>query len=194
MAASGDLLQRLLAIVRSPRAVAVPKYTSRNELLQRLRVEDLRLDGRTVATFTLEPGEFLVVERAYGDDPQAYHLPACLGGDDREVDRALRDVGVVYYRPFGWLPALRLEVPGNVLRSTSRLAVVLEGITRQLFTPAVLEPYPLFLADRMVKSLGAGLAAVEQAVTQHMVSAGADVQTVVLCMQNYRTEGGRGGV
>ncbi len=34
--------------------------------------------------------------------------------------------------------------------------MVLEGIKQQLFSPAVTEPYPLFLADRMVKSLGAG--------------------------------------
>ncbi len=71
--------------------------------------------------------------------------------------------------------------------------MVLDGVKRQLFSPAVTEPYPLFLADRMVKSLGAGVAVIEQSVAQHAVGDSADTETMLICLQNYRTEGGRGG-
>jgi hypothetical protein len=72
--------------------------------------------------------------------------------------------------------------------------MVLEGIMRQFFSPAVIEPYPLFLADRMVKSLGAGVSVIEQSVAQHVAGESVDVEMTLLCLQNYRTEGGRGGV
>ena len=110
------------------------------------------------------------------------------------MNEALRGIKAVYYRPYGWVPALRLELPGQVANSMTRLSLVLEGIARQFFSPAVVEPYPLFLADRMVKSLGAGVAVIEQTVGQHVVDQGIDVELAMLCLQNYRTEGGRGGV
>jgi hypothetical protein len=87
-----------------------------------------------------------------------------------------------------------MELPGSIASSSTRLSMALEGVQRQLLTPAVFEPYPLFLADRMVKSLGAGVAVIEQVVAQHVAGESPDVETTLLCLQNYRTEGGRGGV
>ena len=110
------------------------------------------------------------------------------------MNGALHDLRVIYFRPYGWIPALRLELPGQIASSKTRLSMVLEGVSRQFFSPAVIEPYPLFLADRMVKSLGAGVAVIEQTVAQHVAGQSADVETTLLCLQNYRTEGGRGGV
>lgn len=58
----------------------------------------------------------------------------------------------------------------------------------------MVELYPLFLADRMVKSLGSGVSVIEQTVAQHVADRGVDIELTMLCLQNYRTEGGRGGV
>jgi len=110
------------------------------------------------------------------------------------MNKVLQDIHAIYYRPFGWVPALRLEVPGAVANSLTRLSIALEGIARQFFSPAVVEPYPLFLADRMVKSLGSGVSVIEQTVAQHVVDRGVDIELTMLCLQNYRTESGRGGV
>ena len=77
--------------------------------------------------------------------------------------------------------------------SLTRLSILLEGIARQYFSPAVVEPYPLFVADRMVKSLGSGVAVIEQTISQQVVDRGVDIELAMLCLQNYRTEGGRGG-
>lgn len=114
--------------------------------------------------------------------------------EERDLNVRLKELRVVYFRPYGWIPALRLELPMSITNSSSKLALVLEGITRQFFSPAVIEPYPLFLADRMVKSLGSGVAVIEQAVAQQVAENSTDIETTMLFLQNYRTEGGRGGV
>lgn len=195
------ILQRLIALIRSDHSVAVPKFTSRNELTD---VGGLPradgIDGRTLATLVLDPGEYTSPLPVYGGppsgDPEEYHLPQdfCPRSDQRSLNEALQSVSAIYYRPFGWAPALRLEVPGAIANSLTRLSVILEGISRQFFSPAVLEPYPLFLADRMVKSLGSGVNVIEQTVAQYVVDQGVDIELSMLFLQNYRTEGGRGGV
>lgn len=195
------IFQRLLTLMRSDRVVAVPKFTSRNELVAAGRLPSADgIDGRTLATLLLEPGEYTAPLSVYGGppggEPEEYHLPKefCLEDDQREMNEILQAIRAIYYRPFGWVPALRLEVPGAIANSLTRLSTALDGIARQFFSPAVVEPYPLFLADRMVKSLGSGVSVIEQTVAQHVADRGVDVELTMLCLQNYRTEGGRGGV
>lgn len=135
------IFQRLLSLMRSDRVVAVPKFTSRNELIG---VGDLSpadgIDGRTLATLLLEPGEYTAPLSVYGGspggDPEKYHLPTkfCPEDNQRSMNEALQAIRAIYYRPFGWVPALRLEVPGAVANSLTRLSIALEGISRQ-FSP-----------------------------------------------------------
>jgi hypothetical protein len=133
--------------------------------------------------------------RLHGGEDTEYHLPAehCLRERQEQMNRSIEDMRVVFYRPYGRAPAVRLEVTTPIAASQAKLSMVFEGIKRQLFSPAVTEPYPLFLADRMVKSLGAGVAVIEQTVAQHAVGTSADTEAALRCLQNYRTEGGRGG-
>lgn len=192
------VLDRFLDLIASDRTVAIPKYSGRNELENFLTEHNLpETDGKTLATIILEPDEYvtpLPIFQFDGEDKE-YHLPAehCPRERQEQMNRSIADMRVVFYRPYGWAPAVRLEVTAPIAASQARLSMVLEGIKRQLFSPAVTEPYPLFLADRMVKSLGAGVAVIEQAVAQHAVGTSADTEATLLCLQNYRTEGGRGG-
>lgn len=193
-----QVLDRFLALIESDRTVAVPKYSGRNELENFLRENDLpETDGKTLATIILEPDEYVTPLPIFhfGDEDTEYHLPAAHCPRERQdrMNRSIENMRVIFYRPYGWAPAVRLEVTAPIAASQAKLAMVLEGIKRQLFSPAVTEPYPLFLADRMVKSLGAGIAVIEQTVAQHAVGASADTEATLLCLQNYRTEGGRGG-
>ncbi len=192
------VLEQFLNLLHSNRTVAVPKYSSRNEFRRFLQSVDLPMtDGKTIATLILDPDEYtdpLPIFR-FGDEDEEYHLPArfCPPESQTHLNKAIEDLRVVFYRPYGWAPAVRLEVTSPIAASPSRLSMVLEGIKRQFFSPAVAEPYPLFLADRMVKSLGAGVAVIEQAVAQQAVGGASNVEATMLCLQNYRTEGGRGG-
>lgn len=188
------LSTRLLRLLRSDKTIALPKYTSRNELAGVLRLDEPgTLDGRTLATLFLEPGEYTRPLEVYAED---FHLPDtyCSTEEMSDINNAMRSMRVIYYRPYPWVPALRIEIPGSIANSATRLSIALEGVYRQYFTPAVLEPYPLFLADRMVKSLGAGVNVIEQTVSQQVVEQGTDLELSMLLLQNYRTEGGRGGV
>ena len=192
---SQNLMQRLVTTLRSTRTLALPKYTSRNELVGLFPHEATSdCDGRTLATLILEPGEYTMPLSVYRDEP--YHLPSylCSGEDLDQLNAALSEIQVIYFRPFGWVPALRLEVPGAIAHSRTRLSLVLRGIESQFFVPAVMEPYPLFLADRMVKSLGSAVAAMEQTIIQHVTDHSEDIELTMLLLQNYRTESGRGGV
>ena len=192
------VLDRFLALIQSDRTVAVPKYSGRNELGNFLRDNDLpETDGKTLATLILEPDEYITPLPIFhfGGDDTEYHLPDehCPRDRQDQMNQSIENMRVIFYRPYGWAPAVRLELTAPIAASQAKLSMVLEGIKRQLFSPAVTEPYPLFLADRMVKSLGAGVAVIEQVVAQHAVGASTDVETTLLCLQNYRTEGGRGG-
>jgi hypothetical protein len=193
------VLERFLALLRSERTIAVPKYSGRNEFTRVIRLDGLpATDGKTMATLMLEPDEYTEPQPIFlfGQEEQQYHLPAayCPPRQQDEMNRLLADMRVVFYRPYSWVPAVRLELTGTIAGSRVRLAMALEGIKRQLFSPAVIEPYPLFLADRMVKSLGAGVGVIEQSVTQQAAGAATDVETTMLFLQSHRTEGGRGGV
>lgn len=205
---NSGLLDQLKGLLKSNCTVAMPKYTSRNEFLRYEKIklpEDVdEIDGKTLATLILGPGEYSTPLTIHESDEQ-YHLAKevrlngsskrlCSTTDIEDINTALQRLKVIYFRPYGWLPAMRIELPGSIVSSNTRLSMVLEGVKRQLFSPAVIEPYPLFLADRMVKSLGAGVAVVEQTVAQHSVGELADAESTMLYLQNYRTEGGRGGV
>jgi hypothetical protein len=198
---SSDTLEQLKVLLTSNRTVAMPKFTSRNEFLRgNMLNPPVVVDGKTLATMILNPGEFTrplpLQDKADPSSQQVDHLPEkyCPTKDMHEIVGALNGLSVIYFRPYGWLPALRMELPSTITSSNTRLSIVLEGITKQFFSPAVIEPYPLFLADRMVKSLGSGVAVIEQAVAQHVAESSTDIENTLLFLQNYRTEGGRGGV
>lgn len=196
--AEQKILDRFLALLRSDRTVAVPKYSGRNELYGLVDGTDLEAtDGKTLATVILDSDEYIVPQQLFhfGDEDKEYHLPKeyCSTECQKQMNQSIEDMRVIFYKPYGWSPAVRLEITAPIAASQRRLSMVLEGIKRQFFSPAVAEPYPLFVADRMVKSLGAGVSVIEQSVAQEAVSNSTDVQTTLLCLQNYRTEGGRGG-
>jgi hypothetical protein len=202
---NSGLMDLLLGLLKSDRTVAIPKFTARNELIGQLQnPPKVEIDGKTLATLLLEPGEY-TAPLPILQQGETYHLAdsvtihsqrtvLCSQAEEKDLNTRLKELRVIYFRPFGWIPALRLELPMSIANSNSKLSLVLEGITRQFFSPAVIEPYPLFLADRMVKSLGSGVAVIEQAVAQQVAGTCSDVETTMLFLQNYRTEGGRGGV
>lgn len=198
---TSGVLDQLKALLTSDRTVAMPKFTSRNEFLRgNMLNPPVTVDGKTLATMILNPGEYTrplpLHDEADPASQQVDHLPEryCPKKDMDDIVRALNGLSVIYFRPYGWLPALRMELPSAIIASNTRLSIVLEGVTRQFFSPAVIEPYPLFLADRMVKSLGSGVAVIEQTVAQHVAGSSPDIENTLLFLQNYRTEGGRGGV
>jgi hypothetical protein len=179
--------------------VGLPKYSTLREVTLRLGMGS-EYDDRTLATFILKPGEYLgPLPMAEWDDlhlsvPQDL-LDAVPGSGAvwAEVFERLRSgLHVVYYKPRAYLPAFRFEVPASVAENRHRLGVALKAVEFQCSAPGVFEPFPLYLADRMVKHLPAAFPAFHQAVTNEMATLhDGDPGEVYLWMHRYRTEGGR---
>jgi hypothetical protein len=198
-----DYLEVYGAVLRAERSdrnyVGVPKYSTRREI-GRILGWPSQYDDRGMLTFHLNPGEFtkpLTMEQP----DQRWHLytnrlPSEMRNLADQISESaineLEQVCILYYKPHDWIPALRIEVPRVIATNTHRLAIVLQGIKHQCATPSMLEPYPLYLADRTVKALSKSIPAFRQVITQRISENYAgNIGEIFLAMHGYRSESGR---
>jgi len=196
-------LEAYRAIVRSERSdkqyAALPKYSTRREIGKEVGWPE-GFDDRGMLTLLLDPGE-LTKPRLLEQPGQQWHINAArlpeavraeieaLAGD--AID-ALCRVHVFYYKPHDWLPALRVEVAESIARNTHRLATVVQGLKHQCATASMLEPYPIYLADRTVKALARAFPAFRQVTTQRISEKyTGNIGEVFFAMHGYRSNSGR---
>jgi hypothetical protein len=203
-----EYLAAYLTILRAQRSdkhfVSMPKYSTRREI-GRIVDWPTTYDDRGMLTLLLNPGELTrPIELEHPRDQQGnvtWHIntgrlpqetkarAAELAG---AIVDALESVRVFYYKPHDWLPALRIEVSASVASNQHRLASVVQGIKHQCATPSMLEPYPIYLADRTVKALARSVPAVRQVTTQRVSEQyEGDIGEVFFAMHGYRSESGR---
>jgi hypothetical protein len=201
-------LNAYLTLLRSERSdkqyIALPKYSTRREIGTALGWPPGH-DDRGMLTLLLNPGELTKsMPLEHPRDAQGnitWHLntgslPAGIrkevAGLADEIISALSTVHVFYYKPQDWLPALRVEAAASVTANTHRLATVVQGLKHQCATPSMLEPYPIYLADRTVKALARAVPAFRQVTTQHISEKyDGDIGEVFFAMHGYRSEAGR---
>lgn len=192
--------KNLLTLPRTDKQiVSMPKYSTRREVGKKIGWPENQ-DDRGLLTLVLNPGE---LTKPLPLDPpgQPWHFnTGGLAGDLKQrVDRiadeivtALDRVHVFYYKPQSWLPALRIEVAASVAHNSHRLGIVVQGLEMQCATPAMLEPYPNYLADRTVKALARALPAFRQVTTQRIAEDfDGDIGEVFFAMHGYRSDSGR---
>jgi hypothetical protein len=147
-------------------------------------------------TNVLLPGEFttpILLEKP----EQPWHLK--IPSDFRELEKikeeillAIDKLHLIYYKPYSWTPAIRIEISYSVASNISRIAILLQGLKYQFRTPAIMEPYPLYMADRIVKHLGSAIPAFRQTITKKIMDLyKGEIEDVYFNMHNYRTESGR---
>lgn len=190
----------LLLLTRGDKQiVSLPKYSTRREIGKIIGWPENH-DDRGLLTMILEPGELTKPVKLEAPGQPWHFSTSGLRGELRErvdalseeIVSALDRVYVFYYKPQSWLPALRIEVGASLAHNTYRLAVVVQGLEMQCATPAMLEPYPNYFADRTVKALTKALPAVRQMTTQHIAEGfEGDIGEVFFAMHGYRTESGR---
>lgn len=203
-----EYLEAYLQILKSERSdkqfAALPKYSTRREIGSYLQWPE-SYDDRGMLTMLLRSGE--LTKPCNFDHPSdregniTWHLnvdrlPTDLRGHASElaseIISALAPLRIFYYKPQDWLPALRVEVSASVASNDHRLATVVHGIKHQTSTPSMLEPYPIYLADRTVKALARAVPAFRQVTTQRISeSYDGDISEVFFAMHGYRTETGR---
>lgn len=198
-----EFLEAYHSILSSRRSdrywLGVPKYTTRREIGDLLRWSSTH-DDRALLTATLDPGEFTAPRRLQKPE-QPWHLNispvdssqrVSVGELSREITHLLGEIMVVYYRPNSSLPALRLEMSRSITDTTPRLASVIHATRHQCGSAAILEPYPLYMADRMVKQLAHAIPSFRQLASQHLAETySGNIDDVFLGLHGYRTESGR---
>lgn len=197
-----DYLEAYKVILKSQRSdknyIALPKYSTRREI-GRIMGWPSQLDDRGLLTFLLKPGE-LTRPVPLEQPRQEWHLNTNnlpqetkqrIDKITKDIVSSLKTVHVCYYKPHEWLPPLRIEVACDIATNKHRLASVIQGLKHQCATPSILEPYPLYLADRTVKALARALPAFRQVTTQRISSQyDGDIGEVFLAMHGYRSETG----
>jgi hypothetical protein len=175
--------------------VSMPKYTTRRELGKKLNWPS-HYDDRAILTTILSPGEFTASVPL--DQPQQpWHLRLPHSNKELETlrDKMLSGINrlyVIHYKPHNWTPALRIEMASSIATNNSRIAILLQGLKYQCGSPGILEPYPLYIADRMVKHLGSAIPAFRQTATRRMAELHqGDIGEIFFSMHGYRTESGR---
>lgn len=183
--------------------VAVPKYTTRREIGKKLGWPD-SLDDRGLLSSVLEAGEYTTPTVLLQPD-SPWHINTSvvdnfitveerdeIKGLVEQVTQSLGRIHVLYYRPHAYMPALRLEVSSAIANNRTRLSTVLQGIKDQCGIAAMMEPYPLYLADRMVKHLPRAVPGFRQIISEHLAkNYQGDIDDVFVGLHSYRTESGR---
>jgi hypothetical protein len=192
--------QTILASHRSDRCwVAAPKYTTRREIGKQLGWPETH-DDRGLLSNILSPGEFTQPQSLQPPN-QTWHLNLApiLSNDYAEAEHLkktiislLGEIRMLYYRPHPWLPALRLEMSRAIAQTPARLAAVIHAVRHQCAAAAVMEPYPLYMADRMVKHLARAVPTFRQVTSQRIAEVyDGSIDDVFLGLHGYRTESGR---
>src|SRR5437899_1276044 len=198
-----EYLGAYLTILLSERSdknyIALPKYSTRRELGNALGWTAGQ-DDRGMLSLLLNPGE-LTRPRALEQPDQEWHfstgqikspVKTHVAQLAEEIVTALGRVQVFYYKPHDWLPAWRSEVSEGVASNAHRLATVVQGLKHQCATPSMLEPYPVYLADRTVKALARAIPAFRQVTTQRISEQyDGDIGEVFFAMHGYRSDAGR---
>jgi len=175
----------------------IPKYTTRTEISKEI-LNSQEYEDRGLLTFILEAGEFVgpvliqKIQRPWHINLEPIHLQKHLEGTSQEIFAALNDLHIIYYRPYNHFPVLRIEIAKSIANNPNRMAILLEALRLQCSSPSILEPYPLYLADRMVKHLGTALPAIRRTTTQQMSVEWEDkMGNTYLAMHGYRTNWGK---
>lgn len=186
--------EQILSSTRSDKIFAgIPKYTTKNEICQKLNLPDF--EDRGLLNFVLKKGDFIGPISVQAPDSE-WHIKSIpeIENNRENVINALKKLYAVYYRPFDFFPVMRIEISPNIASNKHRLFSLFKALEVQCFGPTIMEPYPLYLADRMVKHLGKALPAIRKTMTQEMANEWEDsLGGMFLAMHGYRTEFGRGG-
>ena len=173
--------------------LGIPKYTSRNDIGKNLHWPE-EYDDRAILTLILDPGEFTRPKLFTSEEGWHIRLPY----EDEELKILMQDVisgiknlSVVYYKPHSWCPALRIEMPLPIALDERKLNAILYNIKNQCQSPSIMEPFPLYMADRIAKHMAPAIPAYKQIIMKQMTElTDNNEKDIFFMMHSYRTEGG----
>ena len=198
-----DLIAAYEEILTSQRTdkiyAAIPKYTTKNELAEKLRLN--QYEDRGLLNFILKAGEYFGPLDSFSTGnphlildymPEEFKTSESLRKKVKSiVEDLLPSVSIIYFRPSNYSPVFRVEIPKSVAYNNSRLRTLFEAMEIQSTSLSIMEPYPLYLADRMVKHLSTAVPAIRKSAFQEISENwSGDISDVYMGMHSYRSEGG----
>ncbi len=180
--------------------VGVPKHTSLSELGEHPELNwPKHYDDRAILSTVMDADHYIHPIQHKSAATESWHIstkvfsePKHLVEKVQKCIRAVKRLHITYYKPKPFLPALRIEIPASLASNGAQLKMLLRGVEFQTQTPGILEPYPLYMADRMVKNLSSAIPAFRQTVTNSMaLETEGDLTDLLLNMNSYRTENGK---
>lgn len=180
----------VLGIMTSNSVVALPKRSSSNEFATQTRLfhnREIDTNGRSAASLILNANEYSGPYRFDTRTPQTWpsnSFPQFV----KEVRELFEELHVVYFKPQTWSHAYRIEMPRIIGSDQQRLHSILDTIKRQCTNPAMMEPYPLYVADRFAKSLSKGANALLDSVRTDVIAKSEDPEIAYAMLNAYRTE------
>jgi hypothetical protein len=195
-----NFLDRYLHIASSNRSdktwIYLPKYTTKREMKSKYEtIWPFGYDDKAVLTQIMEPGEFVgPINIELPESP--WHFSKTPGVSDKNkanlLFSALNEISVLYYKPSPQTPSLRIEINKMTASNENLIAKILNSLEFQCGFGGIFEPYPLYMADRMVKSLGSTMPTFRQATTLQIAKEyEGNLSDIYFGMHGYRTESGR---
>jgi len=153
--------------------VGIPQNASKKELVNKLDWPR-HYDDKVLFTILLSPGEFttpLPVEQSELEPVKTLPIKDEKFAAVRDgVVSAISELHVVYYRPHRWTPVLRIEIASSTARDSSQLAKLLNSIKYQCSSAGITEPYPVYYANKMVRSLGMAIPSLRKSATSQITN------------------------
>lgn len=177
-------------IMQSNSIVALPKRSSANEFMTQTPLfegKESNATGRLIATSILQEGEFTIPFKL---ETHRFHIDDTNINKDylNRLQNLYNKVNVIYFKPTQWSDALRIEFPNNSTDDAQSLHEKLIAISSQMANPAMKEPYPLYIADRFVKSLSKGVTALLDAIKPEIANKSKNYQLATKMLNPYRTD------
>ena len=186
-----DVRPEIPKLLQSVAVAAIPKRsTADNEFVRYTRLfanEESNWTGLTTANLILEAGEYTTPLPLPTERLGLRNTPLESAYVDH-LNLLLDEMRVVYFRPREWSPAYRIELAPQVAENQGRLERQLALIRKQCVNSSMREPYPVYLADRFVRSLGKGMAAVVEAVRGKVTAESENVELTSRFISPGRTE------
>ncbi|MBT4484064.1 MAG: hypothetical protein HOC71_10360, partial [Candidatus Latescibacteria bacterium] len=131
-------------------------------------------DDTTLFTVLLSPGEFTAPKLI--EDTGLVQIKNLPIKDEKFAEvrdslvASMSQLHFLYFRPFEWTPAFRIETGPIIAGDSSRYKALLNCIKYQCRTAGISEPYPVFRAGEMVKSFARAIPVLRKSVLSHITS------------------------
>jgi len=170
----------------------MPQNVSKQELVSTLHLPD-HYDNETFLTIILSPGEYttpLPVDKSEIALVNSIPIKDEKFAAVREsIVSYLSNLRFIYYRPYEWMPAVRIEVSETVTQNESQFALLLNSIKFQCCNAGLKEPYPIYhaskLANRMKSAIPSILRLSTSSITNLPMNDKSNILQLLLLNDSY---------